>query len=95
MVPGIGGNPGRIAIATQIHQDHGEHLGQFVSHCVPHGMRLRMSVQQQQRRTASAAQSVQDSGRTFYGAGNKIFEHQISLVGSCPLIRQLAEILSQ
>ena len=54
-VIGRGGRLERTAVAAQVGTDHGEALGQLRRHGVPHGVRLRVAVQEQQRRTGAAA----------------------------------------
>ena len=44
----------RVAAAAQVHRDHGVALGQRGRHAVPHRMRLRVAVEQEQGRSAAA-----------------------------------------
>lgn len=62
----IADHAGRIPVTTQIHQDDGERLREFFCHGVPHEVRLRVTVKQQQRTAPTAAQGVQMAGRAFY-----------------------------
>ena len=45
----------RAAVAAQVGADHREALRHLRCHGVPHGVRLRVAVQQQQRRSGAAA----------------------------------------
>ena len=50
---GVGGGFVAIAITTQIHRDQGEMLGEHWRDTMPNQVRLRMTVQQQERRLAA------------------------------------------
>ena len=53
-VVGRGRQACAVATATQVHRHHRESLGQRAGHGVPHGVRLRVAMQQQQRRPRAA-----------------------------------------
>ena len=67
----------RIAITAQIHHHHGEMLFQLVRHQVPHDVRLRVTVQQQQGRTLTAAQGVQRASGALNLIGCKSVKHDV------------------
>ena len=95
----ISGRANRIAVAAQIHQHHGEFLCQRIGHGMPHHMRLRMPMHQQQRGTGPTPQRVQDSGRAFDITGNKRLKHGSASIFSVfycgSYTPQLGQILSQ
>jgi hypothetical protein len=70
----------RVAIAAQIRRDHGEALGQPGRDLVPGEVRLRVAVQQQERRPAPACRKV-DTG----ACGLDIADLKARKKVSCPL----------
>jgi hypothetical protein len=60
---GVGGHPLGVATATQVGRHDSEATRQLGCHLVPHRMRLRMAVQQQQRRAVAAAPDCQAHAR--------------------------------
>ena len=66
-----GGRLGAIAIAAQVGRDDGELGGQARSELAPHQMGLRVAVQQQQRRPATACHQVDAGTRCLDPPGLK------------------------
>src|SRR4051794_11144310 len=64
-----------VAVAAQIGADDCVALGEFRRHLVPHGMRLRMSMQQKDGRSASAMTKIDDGAGGFDLAMREILEH--------------------
>ena len=74
---GVGVGPRRIAVAPQIQGDDGESLCQRIRHTVPHHMRLRMPVQEQEGRSTATDAAVDADITQCKGLGLEVLEHRI------------------
>ena len=75
-----------VAITAQIRRDHGELLGEARRDLVPHHVRQRVAVQQQQRRTGAAVAQVDPRAGSFDLCVREAFEHGCGSRGG--LLRQ-------
>jgi hypothetical protein len=84
---GVGGmvtrrsGPQRVPIAAQIGGDDGEVLRQQRGGRTPHEMRLRVAVEQQERRTRAADHGADGAALARQVAGLEAFEHVENRIG--------------
>ena len=83
---------GGISIATQVGHDQIKFRVQLLRHAVPHGVCLRMTMKQQQGRTAAAFAGMDDPNLRFNAVLQKALKHPLIPVTAQPVMPALQPV---